>query len=77
MSEEQMRAFKTPPVGSLLPEIGSRAFHNVLVIGNQVFTQEGTWQVIQKGRYRYSVSHSDGIQVRMVLSDYLACDVIW
>lgn len=77
MSEEQMRTFETPPVGNLLPEIGSRSFHDVLVISNQVFTQEGTWQIIQEGRYRYSVSHSDGIRVRMVISDYLACDVIW
>ena len=77
MSEEQMRAFETPPVGSSLPEIGSRAFHDTLVVSNQVFTQEGAWQVVQEGRYRYSVSHSDGIRVRMVLSNYLACDVIW
>ena len=77
MSEEQLRAFETLPAGSLLPEIGSRAFLRAAIVGNEVFTQEGGWQVVQKGRYRYAVSHSDGIIVRMLLSEYLACEVVW
>ena len=77
LSEEQLLAFETPPVGTLFPEIGSRAFHKVLGVGGEVFTQEGAWQILQEGRYRYSVSHSDGIQVRIAISDYLACEVIW
>jgi len=77
LSEEQLRAFEAAPIGTLFPEIGSRAFHKVLVVGGEVFTQEGDWQTVQARRYRYSISHSSGIRVRMVLSDYLACEVLW
>lgn len=77
LSEEQLRAFETLPVETLFPEIGSRAFHKVFRVGGEALTQEGAWQILQEGRYRYSVSHSDGIRVRIVLSDYLACEVTW
>jgi hypothetical protein len=77
LSEAQLHAFETPPVGTLFPEIGSRAFHKVLGAGGEAFTQEGAWRILQEERYRYSISHSYGIRVRMVLSDYLACEVIW
>jgi 5-methylcytosine-specific restriction endonuclease McrA len=78
MSEEQLRLFETPRAGDLFPEIGSRAFLDAMVVGNEVFTQEGTWTVVQEGRYRYSVSqHSEQVTVRFVLSEYLACEVTW
>jgi hypothetical protein len=35
------------------------------------------WIVVQEGRYRYRVSQNDGNIVQMVLSEYLACHVIW
>jgi hypothetical protein len=34
------------------------------------------WIVVQQGRYRYA-AESDGSMVRMVLSEYLACQVVW
>jgi hypothetical protein len=35
------------------------------------------WIVVQEGRYRFLASTGDGILVRMVLSEYLACEVVW
>lgn len=69
--------FGSLPRGGLLPEIGSRAFHEAGIAGGRVVGQEGTWQSVQEGRYAYAVSHSFGIQVRFVLRDYLACTVAW
>ena len=41
------------------------------------FENIGGWVVVQSGRYRYTVSEEVGIRVRMVLSDYLACEAFW
>lgn len=77
MSEEQFRSFNTVPFEGLFPEIGSRAFLRTVVVSKNVFTYENGWLTVQEGRYRYSISWSDRIAVRMVLSEYLACEVIW
>jgi hypothetical protein len=75
LSSREIEAFETPPIEDLFPEIGSRAF--VRGIETEWSGMMGGWRVIQEGRYRYLVSHSAGIAVRMVLSEYLACEVIW
>ena len=75
MSGGQLRSFETPSVELLWPEIGSRAFLNSLKNGSLPF--ESDWKIVQQRRYRYSVSHSERISVRMVLSEYLACEVLW
>jgi hypothetical protein len=77
MSTEELREFEAPRAGNLFPEIGSRAFLDVLVVGDEVVMQEGLWSVVQQGRYRYAVSHSEQIAVRSVLSEYLACEIVW
>ena len=35
------------------------------------------WVVVQEGRYRYMAGVEDGNVVRMVLSEYLGCKVVW
>ena len=36
------------------------------------------WVDVQEGRYRYLAFDDDGaITVRIVLSEYLACEVVW
>jgi hypothetical protein len=57
------------------PEVGSRAMQRLLVAGPEVF-EEG-WLVVQDGRYRYRTSQYAGLRVRMVLREYLACEVTW
>ena len=60
---------------ALWPEVGSRAMNRLLVAGADVF-DEG-WLVVQEGRYRYRTSQDDGLTVRFVIRDYLACEVRW
>lgn len=77
MSDEQRSAFESLGNGCRepWPEIGSRAFKHCV---KNIYSPESTeWTVVQAGRYRYSVSQSDGDSVRSVLSEYLACHVVW
>lgn len=75
MSNEQLEAFEDVSGSGFAgwPEIGSRAFMS-LVEGHPE-SAFGRWMTVQPGRYRYSVP--DQFAVRMVLSEYLACEVRW
>ncbi len=58
------------------PEINSRAF--LRAAGAEPYADSpGPWIVVQPGRYRYSVDQFGGVKVQIVLSEYLACIVIW
>jgi hypothetical protein len=58
------------------PEIGSRAF--LRAAGASPYAdQGGPWVLVQENRYRYAVDQSGGVLVRMVLGEYLACEVEW
>lgn len=56
------------------PEVGSRAFQRA-VLGETDLSSR--WLVVQPGRYRYLAALDGGVLVRMVLSEYLACEVRW
>ena len=60
---------------ALWPEVGSRAMQRLFVLGNDVFS-EG-WLVVQDGNYRFRVCKSPGVVVKMVIREYLACEVGW
>jgi hypothetical protein len=77
MSAEQREAFEEIPESPGWPEIGSRAFMNVFVVGEEVYSAEAGWTVLQRGRYRYAVAQPGEVVVRIVLSEYLACEVVW
>jgi hypothetical protein len=77
LSREQRAAFETIPNSSSWPEIGSRAFMNTFVVGGKAYSADNGWTVIQTGRYRYAVAQLGGVVVRIVLSEYLACEVVW
>lgn len=75
LDQEQRTAFES--VGGNLavwPEVGSRAMTR-LIEGQDL--EPGGWIVVQPGRYRYIARVADEIIVRMVLSEYLACEVVW
>lgn len=76
LNEEEFESFNSlgKNENSLYPEIGSRAFVNLL-FGKP--TAYGEWHVVQEGRYRYAIGQSSGDWVKFVLSEYLACHVIW
>lgn len=81
LSEVERAAFEDVPVQGIVgfPEVGTRAFlRTVLAIGPSqgpvAYTE--VWVVVQPDRYRYMVD-PDGRAVRIVLSEYLACMVVW
>jgi len=74
LSSNARRQFETPVAASFWPPPGSRAMIQLLATwphGDQ------RWIVVQPNRYRYVVSAGPPILVRMVLSEYLACEVTW
>lgn len=77
LTDEQRDDFETTPDSSLCPEIGSRAFINLITGGNKVYDVESGWSILQPGRYRFLVAQPGGIIVRIVLSEYLGCELVW
>ena len=76
MSQESRGFFECPEPGPMTvwPELGSRAFMRALPSGEQI--ADG-WIDVQEGRYRYLVGQSSGNFVHIVLSEYLACRIVW
>ena len=77
LTDEQRRLFEQHDFEQEIqgwPEIGSRAFCRLLVIGSETFAENG-WNEVQHGRYRYLAL--PGPTIRIVLSEYLACEVTW
>lgn len=77
LTDEARAAFEAEPRSegfASWPEIGTRSFMRTLVVSKDCFIEDG-WQIVQPGRYRYMVV--DEHEVRIVLSEYLACMVIW
>ncbi len=76
LSDEALHNFENPNDGgfAMWPEVGSRAMQRLLwgYPGNRP-----GWIVVQEGRYRYMAGVEDGNVVRMVLSEYLGCEVVW
>ena len=60
----------------LWPEVGSRAMQRIMVVGNMLL-DEG-WLTVQDDRYRFLPLYGlGGIGARIVIREYLACEVIW
>lgn len=77
LSEDQIHNFenidfRTPDVW---PEVVSRSMQRLIIDEDKVYS-EG-WITVQPHRYRYTVIQSERIEVRMVFSEYLACQVVW
>lgn len=77
MDDSRRRAFEKAPEKQLWPEVGSRAFMNLIVSGDRTYDLGSGWHVLQAGRYRYLVTQSTQTVVRIVLSEYLAAEVVW
>lgn len=76
MNESERAAFERAEEGSLAasPEVGSRAMQRLLVVDSDVFS-EG-WITVQDGNYRFSVSNENGMAIKIVLREYLACQIV-
>jgi len=80
LSDDQRSAFEQVAGDDeidLWPEIGSRAFLRAFGKSPDRLPLSGGWVVVQPDRYRYAVVETGGVLVRMVLSEYLACEVAW
>lgn len=67
--------FETIPSSAVWPEVGSRAMQRLIVFGTDV-TDAG-WIEVQPEQYRYFVAGEGPVMVRFVVSEYLACEVVW
>lgn len=78
MTEESRFVFENAGSGEVRgwPELGSRAFMRACETEPYEATN-GPWVVVQPNRYRYSVDETGGVIVRIVISEYLACQIQW
>lgn len=74
MPVEDRNVFLADQPTHLLPEIGSRAFIRGIQEGADLADR---WRIVQPGRYQYLVSQAAGDFVRLLIDDYLACEVYW
>lgn len=76
MTEDERAAFESDADAfDVWPEVGSRAMQRVLVAGTDTF--DDGWLVVQEGNYRFRTSQANGLTVRIVLREYLGCEVVW
>lgn len=78
MTASQRKEFEHSPTfleQNLLPEIGTRAFDRVRVDSNGRLLNDGGWRIIQPNRYRYTFINNDFLCVKIVLSEYFACEI--
>ena len=66
--------FESYPKQNLLPEVGSRAMQRMIVSSNDAIIP---WTIVQPGRYRYLATVGHNVLVRLVINEYLACEVMW
>lgn len=88
MADADAEPFCVPHVHHLIGEVGSRATQRMVVLEATLESSTGElvraplictmWVEVQEGRYRYqAVEDHDGVTIRMVLGEYLACEVRW
>ena len=78
LSSEARSHFEEVPSSSALPEVGTRAMQRVVVLAAWNTTIDDGWIEVQAGRYRYfAVADGAAVMVRIVVGEYLACEVIW
>ena len=73
LTSDARRIFEELPVSDIWPEVGSRAMQRI------VDDQPGAsaWINVQTGLYRYLASVAGGTLVRLVIREYLACEIAW
>jgi hypothetical protein len=88
MDEGQKKEFESSHVAQGYGEIGSRGMQRLLIVQLKLQSQSGEsktvdmvineWVEVQNGRYRYhAIDCGDEVRIKLVISEYLACEVIW
>ena len=70
LDEDTRQAFENVDAPMVWPEVGSRAMQRMAA-------GEHGWLEVQPGRYRFLATVGGSARIRMVLSEYLACEVRW
>jgi hypothetical protein len=74
MTETENEKFFSGPEVEKYPEVGSRLFFRIV----EDNTPHSAWQIVQENVYAYMVTSQIGrLSVRLVISDFLAAEVIW
>ena len=68
--DEKMKANNLNPE-HLFPEVGSRLFQKIISNGGN------SWQIVQDNQYRYSISYSCHLEVRIIVSEYFYSIFEW
>lgn len=76
MSNSEREEFEAPTASSIdvWPEVGSRALQRLLVDNNDLYSG---WLEVQPRRYRYRATVANGIDIRIVIHEYLSAIVRW
>ncbi|HEX7645299.1 MAG TPA: hypothetical protein VF472_24115 [Burkholderiaceae bacterium] len=88
LDENQLEQFESCEDVVGYGEIGSRGMQRLLIVQMTVRSASGEeqtlnmslhgWVDVQAGRYRYhAAEYGDEIRVKMVIGEYLACEVVW
>lgn len=76
VADSELIAFENEgDAADLWPECGSRAMQRQLRAGTSAFG--GGWLDVQEGNYRFRTNQGGGPAVRIVLREYLYCEVVW
>jgi hypothetical protein len=75
MTPDQLDSFESPEISSAWPEVGSRAMQRLLITGSDVLPSG--WIEVQSGRYRFLASLGNGVEIRIVIHEYLAVFARW
>jgi len=88
LNEEQRDSYEANQVIQTLGEIGSRGMQRLMITQFTLQSAAGEtstlnllindWVDVQEGRYRYhAADYGDEWRIKMVISEYLACEVVW
>tara|TARA_R110000851_G_scaffold326884_2_gene495927 strand:+ start:161 stop:760 length:600 start_codon:yes stop_codon:yes gene_type:complete len=88
LTDEGRDSYEASQVVQTYGEIGSRGMQRLQVTQltlqsstGESFTHElllNDWVEVQEGRYRYhAADYGDEVRIRIVISEYLACEVAW
>jgi hypothetical protein len=88
LTEERREAFLAAHIQELYGEIGSRNIQRMYVTQLKLQSKSGEttmlnmlvndWIDVQNGYYSYlAIDDVAGVNIRIVVSDYLACEVVW
>ena len=76
MTEDERQTFESDDDAfGIWPEVGSRALQRVIVAGTDSFVEGRV--TVQEGNYRFRTSQANGLTVKIVLREYLGCEIVW